>query len=264
MDVILLDELSEKINSLNNGLTNTVASINNNVNEVKNTVNNIYSKVDTEIVSVLTNTNTNNTGSLTGTLSQKLTTIANSLVGAVNGTGGTYNQGTVHAKLATIILNQCTSFVAGNSIVKYEPIKTKTKFTNTSSYIIYNYDSGSSKQFYIQTINPYKTDVIKRNGTVRISFSGSSQYYEEYFGNVSPYLIISKQPLNPKNNYSSSVIISYFNELNDKIKTVDIDVSVGNVLYFNIASPAPYAQAYDYYVNSLKVSYDIVTNTNIL
>lgn len=103
MDVILLNELSTKIDGLNSGVTSTLSNINNNVSSVKTVCDNIYSKVDTEISNVLTNTNTNNAASATGTLSQKLSWIGNSLIGATSNTGGSSTAGTVMAKLNSIM-----------------------------------------------------------------------------------------------------------------------------------------------------------------
>lgn len=257
MDVILLSEIEDKLSELNSSLSSKIDSINTNTNTVnsnvsaiKTTVDNIYSKVDTEVASILTNTNTNNTASLTGTLSQKLSYIANSLIGAVNQTGGLYNSGTINAKLATIILNNCTSFVAGDNVVKYNPITSEmVRFVaaGTSTAESFKYDGNTH---YISNKEGVYSFTANRNGTVKITHNNKQQYGGATF-------VISTS----ENMKSTSSYVATSSMGRNSTVTLTVDVKEGTKYYLDfIFSSTNYAVE----CTILKVSYDISTNTSLL
>ena len=221
---IIIDEISQKLNEINSNISSTLSTINTNINSVKTDVssvktvcNNIYDKVDTEISSLLTNTNTNNTANLTGTLSQKLSYIANNLIGAVSQTGGTYNSGTVNAKLATILLNMdSTTFTAGTNVTKYNPITSSTTFAPTDSLVGYN----SQNYNLSDKVGQYNFKA-NRNGTVRITITTTNNY------GCNRFIIATSS--------SSSDDIVYFcsENINNTTKTIDFDVQKGTTYYLD-------------------------------
>lgn len=272
MDVILLGEIEDKLTALNSslsnnftGVNNNITTVNNNVTSVKTVVDNIYSKVDTEVSAILTNTNTNNTGSLTGTLSQKLSTIANNLVGGVNNTGGLYNSGTVHAKLATLILNQCTEFVAGDNIVKYEPISTETTWAIGDGGTRYSNSNLGFSHFRTHNTGAFAMNKIKfvanRTGSVKITVNAKVEsYYYEYgvavtdkdFSSAEKSLATMYWGINTDNVYNT--------------KTATFPVSAGKTYYIHVGyvGDSDFSTSNKVYVKSIKVSYNIVTNTTLL
>lgn len=266
---IIIDEISQKLNEINSSISSTLSTINTNINSVKTDVssvktvcNNIYDKVDTEISSLLTNTNTNNTANLTGTLSQKLSYIANNLIGAVSQTGGTYNTGTVNAKLATLILNlDSTKFVAGTVFTKYNPVTSALGLPTTSS--------GYNSQWIYKTVNDYnsESDVYvyiyentdfsfkpNKSGTVRMTVTGTS-YSSTY------YLVVYVTTTSGYSNNAHNGAKVTFTSTTSTTKTVDFDVVAGTTYYIKCAKKE-YSYAGD--VSSIKISYSLSTDTTLL
>lgn len=248
---IVIDEISQKLNELNSSISSTLSTINTNVSSIKTDISsvksvcdNIYAKVDTEIESVLTNTNTNNTANLTGTLSQKLSYIANNLVGAVNQTGGTYNSGTVNAKLATILLNMnSTTFTAGTNITKYNPITSTTLFSPTSNKISYN-----GADFYLSDkIGKYNFKA-NRDGTVRITITTTNIYGCNRF-------IIAKDSA------YNDIVYYYSENINNTTETIDFNVENGTTYYLDFLFCS---RSHDTECTQLKVSYNININASLI
>lgn len=82
------------------------------VEEIKTDVTNIKTNVatiKTDASSAKSNSATNNTASKTGILSQKLSYIIDTLLGAVNATGGTSSAGTIMAKLNKLLTDWTTT-----------------------------------------------------------------------------------------------------------------------------------------------------------
>lgn len=113
-DVILLNELTDRINELNSDLESDINAINSNVTTVGSSLSSKIDALGTDLSAsvntVKTATATNNTASLTGTLSQKLSYIANSLIGTTGATGGTATAGTIMAKLNKLLRLHTSSF----------------------------------------------------------------------------------------------------------------------------------------------------------
>ena len=151
-DVILLNELTDKINELNSDLESDINAINSNVTTVGS---NLSSKIDalsTSVGTVKTATATNNNASLTGTLSQKLSYIANTLIGTTGATGGTDTTGTVMAKL-NVLYKLLTGKYVTKTFSQSGPT-TVTTFGTLSNIIyigsnvgVYGYGT-SSKSYY--------------------------------------------------------------------------------------------------------------------
>jgi len=174
---IILDELEGKLNTVNSNLESKINTTNTNISAVKTVVDNIYSKVDTEIASILTNTNTNNTASVTGTLSQKLSYIANNLIGATNNTGGSSSAGTIMAKL--------------NALVGISKIKVTTgSFTSeTTDKFVYK-NAPANAIFYITGANrPGYVSPSIGMWTTEIGVKGELGY-EEYYTTTARYIQI--------------------------------------------------------------------------
>lgn len=206
---------------------------------------------------------TNNTGSLTGVLSAKLTYIANSLIGAVNNTGGTYNSGSVHAKLATLILNDpATKFVAGTGITKYNPITTSIGLGSNSTKWVYsemqysqqNNSSVDILYVYRYTGNAYSF-TPNRDGTVRLTVTAKGYSSTSY---LAVAVTDDKNEIYHKGRYvkflSSTV----------ETKTIDFDVTAGTKYTIVIGVSNKDSSSYRGDVTSMKVSYDVIANTSLL
>lgn len=256
MDVILLSEIEDKLSELNSNLSSKINSINTNTNTVnsnvsaiKTTVDNIYSKVDSEVANILTNTNTNNTASLTGTLSQKLSYIANNLIGAANQTGGTYNSGTLNAKLATLILNNSeTTFTAGTNITKYNPITSSTTISYTSTRIYY---PETEQYYYVSNKKGKYSFIANRNGSVQITITTTNNY------GCNRFIVATGE------NYDNGNDILYFygSNINNETKTINLNVKKETKYYLDFLFCS---ENYNTVCTNLKVSYNININTSLL
>lgn len=254
--VIIIDEVEEKLNNLNSNLSSKIDSINTNTNTinsnisiVKTTIDNIYSKIDTEISSLLSNTNANNTANLTGTLSQKLTYIANNLIGAANQTGGSYNTGTINAKLATLLLNtDSTTFTAGTNITKYNPITSSTTISYTSTEIYY---PETEQYYYVSNKKGKYSFIANRNGSVQITITTTNNY------GCNRFIVATGE------NYDGGNDILYFygSSINNETKTINLNVKKGTKYYLDFLFCS---ENYNTVCTNLKVSYNININTSLL
>lgn len=196
---------------------------------------------------------TNNTGSLTGVLSAKATYIANSLIGAVNNTGGTYNSGSVHAKLATLILNDpTTQFVAGTGITKYNPVNSALGMTTISSDYYSDNIRASSTSEYIRVYVYRKTSysfTANRDGVVRLTAKAVTS------DGIPVYVFVTENGSNYYNSLLSFIASSA------TTKTADFSVKAGKTYNIFVGKEAIDIKGD---VSQIKISYDIVTNSAIL
>lgn len=155
-DVILLNELTDKINELNSDLESDINSINSNVTAVGSSLSSKIDALSTDLSAsvntVKTATATNNTASLTGTLSQKLSYIANTLIGTTGATGGTDTTGTVMAKLNTLYKLLTGKYVTKTFSQSGPTTATTFGTLNNIIYIgsnvgVYGYETSSNSYF---------------------------------------------------------------------------------------------------------------------
>lgn len=158
-DVILLNELTDRINELNSDLESDINAINSNVTTVGSSLSSKIDALGTDLSAsvntVKTATATNNTASLTGTLSQKLSYIANSLIGTTNATGGTATTGTVMAKLNKLLKKELTNFAINTiSSQASTTAATEKKVLTLSNVLLYGahfyaYSANSTYYAYV-------------------------------------------------------------------------------------------------------------------
>lgn len=146
-DIIVLNEITELLNDMNDGLTSTLSTISSNVNTIK-----------TNVASILDYTKTNNTASATGNLSQKASQ-------AVSNTAATTTEnasGTLSAKL-TYLINRRNKVVVPSS----------TNLKTFSSNISTGNTAGSKGNVQYAYSNYTDTFAIAYDGTYRFYCTGT-------------------------------------------------------------------------------------------
>ena len=228
-DIIVLNEITELLNSVNGSLSTSVANvksvvdtINTNVNTVKTAtaVNNTASTTGTlsqKMSSAIANTATNNTASKTGILSQKLAYVISLLENSTYGLNASKNND----------INTVASVVPSSNVL----------LTLVNSELNHN---GTTGTFNADNVNRYVycniTGYIRVSATMKTQTSG---YYA--------YLNIRRF----RNN--SWTTLSSLSSQNANYETVSLDnISVvkGDILEFGLNVSATYSAAY---INSLKL-----------
>lgn len=269
-DVITLDEI-EKVRSFveTNNTENAVGNLSQKLTAIWNFIVDRIGKTDDGGGGLLTGsvmakqneliraTEVNATAKVDGTLSQQLSWIINN-IGYPEDAYGTYNTGQVQAKLSTLLLNnEYTSFVAGDSIVKYKPISSSTLFGSDSygdyaEYKVYTNGSYYDDTYDIcmpkNTVNQYYF-IANRSGAVRLTVTGYVKEPRSSY-NLNVFVTLGKCEY-AKSNYIGSTSSIYADK---KTVTFDFGVSEGSEYYINFDM----SNYCEFTIDELKVTYDIV------
>lgn len=243
---IIIDELTDKINELNSELSSSIDSINTNINAIS-----------TDLTEVAANVSINNTASSTGTLSQKLSSIYNQ-IGDTTSTGGTAVNGNIMAKLNTLLLNSCSTIVAGDAHTLYNPVTSATPFSLASGDTFYlsgtsgySFQSGPSAFLNKWSFTP------KRSGKVRLTATMKTVTTSVQVG-----VIVTKGKA--KSDSSNQVAATdRIGTTSYTTKTVDFEVQKGAVYYMTIGITSR-GYSGNSYISSLKITYDIQTDAEII
>lgn len=223
-DIIVLNEITELLNSVNSGITSSLSTINSNVNTIK-----------TNVASILDNTKANNTASTTGTLSQKISS-------AISNTAATITEnssGTLSAKLTYLINRRNRGVKAGTTNFKTLTSNLTTGTTSISRNATQTVYSSYTSEFVVAYTGRYRAYCT---GTVTVNTlykSGGSEYPSAYnrIGFeiwVNGNTIASAEVATRNATTGTSAAVT---------KTLDITLEAGQVIKMRV-----YAQS-DYYIN---------------
>lgn len=158
MDVILLDELSSKIDELNYGLSSSIELVDAKIDVISS-----------DLSDVSTNVAINNTASTTGTLSQKLTAIYNQ-IGSTNSSGGSSTNGSIMSKLNSLLTPKVVTSIYKNQNYSYNSSNrslTVCDLSNVEVYGIVLYSTRYSSDYSAGTF------YVKIDGTTIYQGAGS-------------------------------------------------------------------------------------------
>lgn len=159
MDVILLDELSSKIDELNYGLSSSIELVDAKIDVISS-----------DLSDVSTNVAINNTASTTGTLSQKLTAIYNQ-IGSTSSSGGSSTNGSVMSKLNSLLTPKVVTSIYKNQSYSYDASNRTLTVCNLSNVEVYGivlYSKRYSSDYFAGTF------YVKIDGTTIYQGDGSS------------------------------------------------------------------------------------------
>ena len=223
-DIIVLNEITELLNSVNSGITSSLSTINSNVNTIK-----------TNVASILDNTKANNTASTTGTLSQKISS-------AISNTAATTTEnssGTLSAKLTYLINRRNRGVKAGTTNFKTLASNLTTGTTSMSRNATQTVYSSYTSEFVVAYTGRYRAYCT---GTVTVNtlYKANNEYPSAYNrmgfeiwvnGNTIASAVVATR--NATTGTSEAVT-----------KTLDITLEAGQVIKMRV-----YAQSDYYYVN---------------